>query len=92
MRANESVFFSNISVTSSNFELKGGKYTFAVIGTGFGTVTLQMLGPDNSTWLSVSADIAANGGSVLDLCPGQYRVAIATTTAVYASVTRIPGD
>ncbi len=86
----DAVAFSNISADTSNFQLLGGKYMFEVIGTGFGTVTLQKLGPDGTTYLSVSSALAANGGAVLDLPPGQYKVAITTTTAVYASISRIP--
>jgi hypothetical protein len=55
-------------------------------------VKLQTLGPDGSTWLSLSTatDFAAAGYAVIDLPAGQYRFTIATATAVFASVYRVP--
>jgi hypothetical protein len=85
--------FSNIAATTAPFSLLGGKYGAAAVATfGGGSVKLQTLGPDNSTWLSVLAatDFAAAGYAVIDLPAGQYRFTIATATAVYASVFRIP--
>lgn len=90
MRGGQNVNFSNISATPAAFELKGGLYQVDVIGTGFGTVTLQRLGPDGSTPLTAMAAFAANGTAQAYLPPGQYTLAIATTTAVYANITRIP--
>jgi len=84
--------FSNIAATTAAFSLTGGKYGASVVGTGFGTVKLQTLLADGSTWQSVSSgtDFAANGYNTVDLPPGQYRFTIATATAVYAAVTRVP--
>lgn len=85
--------FSNISVTTAAFALLGGKYGAAAVATfGGGSVKLQTLGPDNTTWLSVSSgtDFAAAGYATIDLPSGQYRFTIATATAVYATVYRIP--
>jgi hypothetical protein len=86
--------FSNIAATTSAFTLEGGKYSAAAIATwSAGSVKLQALGPDGSTYLSVSSptDFSANGfAAAVDLPPGQYRFTIATATAVYASVWRVP--
>lgn len=85
--------FSNISATTAAFYLKGGNYVCACIGTGFGTVDLQCLGPDQSTWLATptATHFTANGTIATGyLAPGQYRFAIATTTAVFASVAGVP--
>ena len=85
--------FSNIAATTSAFTLKGGKYGAAVVATfGGGSVKLQTLGPDGSTYVSVSSgtDFSAAGYATVDLPPGQYRFTIATATAVYAAVTGIP--
>lgn len=90
MAPNESVLFSNISATTAAFALRGGRYNVDVIGTGFGTVTLQRLGPDGSTWLPALANFTANGTQLADLASGSYRFAIVTATAVYAAVVRIP--
>lgn len=87
----ESVGFSNISASTSPFALRGGKYAAAVLATfGGGSVTLQMLGPDGSTYVTCLTAFTAAGYGVADLPPGQYRFTIATATAVYASLTRIP--
>ena len=85
--------FSNIGATTAAFALLGGKYDAAVVATfNLGSVKLQTLGPDGVTWLSVLAatDFAAAGYAVIDLPAGQYRFTVATATAVYASVYRIP--
>lgn len=87
----ESVSFSNIAASTSPFALRGGKYAAAALATfGGGSVTLQMLGPDGSTYVTCLTAFTAAGYGVVDLPPGQYRFTIATATAVYASVTRIP--
>jgi len=91
--AGEAVKFSNIDASTSAFSLRGGRYAVAVVATfGGGSVKLQALGPDGSTYLSVASgsDFTAAGFAVVDLPPGKYRLTIATATAVYASVVRIP--
>lgn len=104
--AYEGKSFSNISATTAAFPLTlGGKYSVSVVATfGGGSVKLQQLGPDGSTFLDqqaafnnagteadlVISTFAANGTKVLDLPPGQYKFTIATATAVYASITRVP--
>jgi hypothetical protein len=86
----EAVTFSNISATTAAFTLRGGRYAFTVNATfGGGSVTLQTLGGDGTTWLPVSSQTAANSVAV-DLAPGQYRIAIATATAVFVIVGRVP--
>lgn len=93
MTPTQSVKFSNISATTAAFTLTGGKYGAAVVATfGGGSVKLQALGPDASTWLSVASvtDFTAAGYGTVDLPPGQYRFTIATASAIYASVTSIP--
>lgn len=95
MRAQESVLFSNIAANTAGFLLQGGLYRAAAIATfGGGSVKLQMLGPDATTYLSVEAatDFSAAGTAVAYLPPGRYRFTIATATAVYASVVRVPFD
>jgi hypothetical protein len=52
--------FSNISATTAPFNLKGGIYAIAAVATfGGGSVELQALGPDQSTYLSVPAAFPA---------------------------------
>jgi len=92
--ATETVSFSNISATTAAFTLRGGKYGMGVTATfGGGSVKLQVLLPDNSTFISVSAgtDFTAAGyGPAIDLPSGQYRLTVATATAIFAWVSRIP--
>jgi hypothetical protein len=73
------------------FGLDGGLYqATAVASWSAGSATLEQLGPDGTTWLSVATALSANGGVTLYLPPGKYRWTIATATAVYVMVTRIP--
>lgn len=91
--ATDGALFSNISANTAAFHLRGGKYAAAAVATfGGGSVKLQALGPDGSTYLSVSSttDFTAAGYGVVDLPAGQYRFTVATATAVYASVYRVP--
>lgn len=99
MRAHESInssggtAWSNISATPPDFSLMGGVYALDAIGTGWGTVTLTRQGPDGSTYITAATALSANGTSgAISLPPGIYRLVIATTTAVYATLTRIPGE
>jgi hypothetical protein len=86
----KAVTFSNISATTAAFTLRGGKYAFTVHAPfGGGSVTLQTLGGDGTTWIPVSSQTAANSVAV-DLAPGQYRIAVATATAVFVIVGRVP--
>lgn len=88
-------FWPNISATPANFSLLGGRYQLAAVATfGGGSVTLNQIGPDGSTLIpcSTGTTLIANGGGIVDLPPGQYQLTIATATAVYATLVRIPGD
>lgn len=89
--ATEARSFTNISATTAAFSLLGGKYAVAANAAGSGTMGLQTLGPDGSTYIAVHTAFAAVAGFVVvDLPPGQYKFVIVTFTAVYASVCRIP--
>ncbi len=94
MRSLDGKSFLNISATTGQFYLEGGEYGavyMASWGSG-GSVTLQILGPDGSTWIAVTAAWLANGTAVLALPPGNYRFAITTATGVYVNLARIPGE
>lgn len=85
--------FSNISASTSAFKLKGGAYGVAVSATfGGGSVKLQRLALDGSTYVSMSSstDFTAAGGALVNLPTGSYRFTIATATAVYAEVQGVP--
>lgn len=94
MRAPESVAFKNISATPAAFTLSGGVYVLDAVATwGGGSLTLQRLGPDGSTLLDAATALTANGTSgAIALPPGSYRLTIATATAVYVTVVRVPGE
>jgi hypothetical protein len=87
---------SNVSATTAAFPLKGGRYVMNVTATfGGGTVKLEMLAGDGASWVT-PMNIAGNansftaaGSQALDLPAGQYRVNVATATAVYAVIARV---
>jgi hypothetical protein len=96
-RSNDSNLYSSASATTSPvFMLKGGKYAVScTAGTwGSGSVTLEYLGPDGATYLAVStgATFAANGYTVVDLPPGDYKWVVASATTIAAQAVRIPND
>jgi hypothetical protein len=47
------------------------------VASTYGTVTLQTLAADGSTWLTAMTAFAANGYESADLPSGTYRVALA---------------
>ena len=84
---------SNVSATTAAFTLRGGLYMIIVTATfSAGNVVLQTLTADNVTFVNVHTAITAAGVASVTLPNGQYRWAITTATAVYASVVGIPGD
>ena len=70
---------TNIGSTTAVFNLKGGRYGITVMGTSFGSVTLQVMAADGSTFLTAATAIVANTGTVVavDLIPGTYKWALA---------------
>jgi len=82
---------SNISATTSAFDLRAGQYGVTVIAGNFnsGTVTLQRQAADNSTWVTCLTAFAANGYATVNLPNGSYRLAISSATGVYADITSI---
>src|SRR5678816_786531 len=79
---------SNIAATTAAFTLSGGgMYGITVKASTYGTVGLQMLGPDDTTWLAVPVQNGATGAIAVTfgadgygtcyLPPGQYRWVIA---------------
>lgn len=93
MRAEQCIRFSNIAANTNGFTIYGGKYQTAIVATfGGGSVGLQQLGPDGTTWLIAATAVTANGVAVIDLTPGVFRFAIVTATGVFITLARIPGD
>ena len=84
---NERWTLSDASATSDPFALKGGLYGVDVSATfGGGSVTLQRLAPDGSTYVTALTAFTAAGYKTASLPPGTYRVSIATASAVYVSI------
>lgn len=83
---------SNIAPsTTAAFNLRGGSYWLETKSTGTGTIDLQRLGPDGTTWTARATQITATAGQqTLSLPPGSYRWVVATFTANYLEITRIP--
>lgn len=82
---------SNVAAGTYKFNLRGGSYWVEFLGTGNGTVDLKKLAPDGSTYSARITQITATvGQQTISLPPGLYEVVIATFTANYFEVTRIP--
>lgn len=88
----DQVVFSNIAPqTTAAFVLRGGSYWIETKSTGTGTIDLQKLGPDGTTYTARITQITATAGQqTISLPPGTYKVVIATFTANYVEITRIP--
>jgi hypothetical protein len=93
--ANSKGIFANAfnlgSASSGTFQLQGGYYCLAASATwGGGSATLEMLGPDGVTFIATALLLSANGLILGYLPAGQYKIVVATATAVYASVQSVP--
>jgi len=93
MRAGENQSFSDISADTAAFVLRGGKYGISATATwSAGSVTLEKLAGDGSTYVTAATAMTANDYVTVDLPPGTYKFAVATSTAVYLELQRVPGD
>lgn len=91
MTPGESIQFNGIAATTAGFSIKGGIYGLTQIATGAGSIMLQNLAADGSTWVNAMTAITTTTNTLLiQLPPGQYRFLIATFTAIYLSLTRVP--
>lgn len=86
----EKQVFSNISATPAAFTLRGGCYGVTVKATwGGGSLTLQRLSADGSTYVTVLTAFTADGFQSANLPGGTYKLLLATATALYVDVTSI---
>lgn len=77
--------------TIGPFKLRGGLYQIETGSTGSGTIDLKKLGPDGTTYTARITQITATTGyAQVTLPPGTYEWVVATFTANYLSITRIP--
>lgn len=83
---------SNVAAgTIGPFNLRGGSYWIETKSTGTGTIDLKKLGPDGTTYTARITQITATSGQqTISLPPGTYEWVIATFTANYLEITRIP--
>ena len=82
--------FSNVSATTAAFTLPAGNYGVTVTATfGGGSVTLQRLAADASTYVTCLTALTTAGYATVLLPSGTYRFAIATATAVYVDIASI---
>ena len=91
--ATDAKSFSNISADTDAFTLNGGVYALIAAATwGGGTVKLQALSIDGSTYIDVpNASLTANGFlAPLYLPPGTYKIDVATASAVYVTIANVP--
>ena len=83
----------NISATTAQFFLRGGKFVLDAHATwGGGSIQLTKLAADGVTYVNVGSPLTADGTATFDLPPGDYKVAVTTATGVYVSLTRVPYD
>lgn len=84
----DSQSFSNISASTAAFRITGGRYLVDAHAGSWssGSVKLQRLAADQTTYISVGADFTADGSASVALAPGQYRFTVASATGVYCSV------
>lgn len=86
----ENIIFSNIAATTAAFALRGGNYGITVSATfGPGSVTLQRLAPDGSSYVTCVTAFSAAGYASANLPSGTYRLTVVTTTAIYADIVSI---
>ncbi len=72
---------------------EGGKGSFFCQATwGGGSVTLQYMGPDGSTWEAVGTDttLTADGGGNFELPQCHLRISVVTATGVTAKASPLP--
>lgn len=82
--------YSNVSTSQGPFTVRGGLYGMSVHATfGGGSVTLQRLAADGSTWVTVLTAFAADGYAPQYLISGTYQITIATATGVYVELVSI---
>jgi hypothetical protein len=89
-QALEHLYATGLSADTDAFALMGGLYGVTVDATfGGGSVTLQHLAADNTTYITCLTAFSAAGYATVSLPPGSYKVAIVTATVVQIDITAI---
>lgn len=90
------VLATNVSSVAAQPQqaFSGGRAVLSILaGTYPTTVTVQSMGPDNSTWLPINtSNITANGVYAYDVPTGPVRLFLSGGTAagLYATLTKVP--
>lgn len=84
---------NNSNATGAGAPWSAGRGLFSVVAnfSGGGSVQLQYMGPNGSTWLDVGAALTANGLQTFALPQGLIRAVVVTATAVFAAAERTKG-
>lgn len=95
MGATRVELLTNASATGAAALWPGGKGQFALAGTvGGATITLQILGPDGTTYLSLGSAVALTAAGVanFEAPAGTIRALVAsgTPSGLYATAVGIP--
>lgn len=86
----ENKTFPNIAATPASFTLRGGQYAVTAKATwGGGSVTLQRLAFDATTYVTCLTAFSADGYATVNLPGGTYRLLVATATGIYVDVVSI---
>lgn len=81
------------NVSAGTITLMGGDYILDQVCTAYGTLTLQRLGPDGSTFITSvakSASDTATGTGVTFGNGAQVKVVLSGTTGCNATLSRVP--
>ena len=85
------VYQNQAAGTIGPFSLRGGYYWVESKSTGTGTIDLKRLGPDGTTYTARITQITTTAGQqTIYLPPGTYEWVVATFTANYLEISRIP--
>jgi hypothetical protein len=94
MRSTEAIIFNGTFTATKNLGfLEGGIYVLDFILGGSVTATLQRLGPDGTTFITVATALAATGTTGAVYCSaGQYQILFGGAGTGSASVARVPTE
>ncbi len=87
-------FLSNAAADSAVIGVGGGRWLFEAVATwAGGSIKLQRLGPDGTTFLDVpSVTLSANGVVATQIPDGSYKVVrTGSPTAIYCKMQWMPG-
>jgi hypothetical protein len=81
------------NVPSAQATVYGGDYILSQTCTSYGTLALQVLGPDGATWQTVVSKTASDAGAGTGLSIGSFakvRVTVTGTAGCNALLARVP--